>query len=111
MIRQRRIVALSVLALVVAAITFLSRRRGSGEPARAGGGDQTKAKPQPPPELPRGGRTLFPRHRIVAFYGAPQNVELGALGIGTPDQAGQEAAAADARRTGAAGGSCCRRWS
>jgi hypothetical protein len=51
---------------------------------------EVKAKPKPPPELPRGGRRLFPHHRIVAYYGAPQNVELGALGIGTPDQAGKK---------------------
>jgi hypothetical protein len=49
-----------------------------------------KAKPKPPPELPRGGRRLFPKHRVVAFYGAPQNVELGALGIGTTDEAGKK---------------------
>ena len=48
-----------------------------------------QAKPPPPPELPRGGRRLFPSHRIVAYYGAPQNDELGALGIGTPAQAGR----------------------
>lgn len=47
-------------------------------------------KPAPPPELPRGGRRLFPHYRIVAYYGAPQNVELGALGIGTPAQAGKK---------------------
>ena len=46
-------------------------------------------KPKPPPELPRGGRRLFPYHRIVAYYGAPRNQELGALGIGTPRQAGR----------------------
>src|SRR5262249_29223293 len=41
--------------------------------------------PPPPPELPRGGRKLFPHYRVVGFYGAPQDKELGALGIGTPD--------------------------
>ena len=40
---------------------------------------------RPPAELPRGGRKLFPRYRVVGFYGAPQDKELGALGIGTPD--------------------------
>jgi hypothetical protein len=49
-----------------------------------------KPKPKPPPELPGGGRELFPSHRIVAFYGAPQTVELGELGVGTPDQAGKK---------------------
>lgn len=39
------------------------------------------------PELPRGGRAIFPRYRVVAYYGAPQDDKLGELGIGTPDQA------------------------
>ncbi|MGX6446865.1 hypothetical protein ACVU7I_02175, partial [Patulibacter sp. S7RM1-6] len=44
----------------------------------------TEAKaPAPPPELPRGGRTLLPDYRVVTFAGAPQDEELGALGIGT----------------------------
>jgi hypothetical protein len=91
-IRQRRLVALSVLALVIVAVTFVIVRGGSGGTAAKAVVEavtQTKAKPKPPPELPRGGRRLFPQHRIVAYYGAPQNVELGALGIGTPDQAGK----------------------
>ena len=45
-----------------------------------------------PPELPRGGRRLFPDFRVVAFYGAPQSDELGALGIGSPTPAGAPAA-------------------
>jgi len=40
-----------------------------------------------PAELPRGGRSIFPHHRVVAFYGAPQSEELGVLGIGTPARA------------------------
>jgi hypothetical protein len=55
------------------------------------GGDDTpraeRAKPPRPPELPRGGRSIFPEHRVVAFYGAPQDRELGALGIGPPRRA------------------------
>ena len=39
------------------------------------------------PTLPDGGRTVLPRYRVVAFYGAPQARELGALGIGTPAHA------------------------
>jgi hypothetical protein len=35
-----------------------------------------------PPELPRGGRTLFPRYRVVGFYGM-QNLDV--LGAGPPD--------------------------
>jgi hypothetical protein len=53
------------------------------------GGSEGKPKPGPP-ELPRGGRVLFPNQRMVAFYGAPQDPELGELGIGTPAQAARK---------------------
>jgi len=55
--------------------------------ALLGGGErQSRAgSPEPsPPELPGGGRTIFPDRRVVAFYGAPQDPGLGALGIGSP---------------------------
>ena len=40
----------------------------------------------PPPELPRGGRQLFPRYRVVGFYGM-QNLDV--LGAGPPDMVAQ----------------------
>jgi hypothetical protein len=91
-VRQRRIVALIALLVVIAAVVVLvGAGGGSGKPKAAEAvAVKKKPKPKPPPELPGGGRRLFPRHRIVAYYGAPQNVELGALGIGTPDQAGKK---------------------
>ena len=42
--------------------------------------------PPPPPTLPGGGRTLFPGHRIVAYYGAAGTAALGVLGSGPPEQ-------------------------
>jgi hypothetical protein len=77
-IRQRRIVALTGIGLVVLVALIASF---------AGGGSDTTAQRASAPALPRGGRTIFPRYRVVAYYGAPQDHELGALGIGTPDQA------------------------
>jgi len=41
----------------------------------------------PDRELPRGGKSVFPQHRVVGFYGAPQSPQLGELGIGSPDSA------------------------
>jgi len=80
--RRRRAVALAAaLALIVIPVAVL---------ASGGGGDgadkdkQSKAAQEKPPELPRGGRRIFPDHRVVAFYGAPQADELGILGIGKP---------------------------
>jgi hypothetical protein len=40
----------------------------------------------PPPELPRGGRQLFPRYRVVGFYGM-QNLDV--LGAGPADVVAQ----------------------
>jgi hypothetical protein len=86
--RRRRIVAAGVLlgavALVVVGVAALLGGGGGGDPQAARDGH---AAPKPPPQLPRGGTEVLPRYRIVAYYGAPQDDELGALGIGTPGQA------------------------
>jgi putative cell wall-binding protein len=39
------------------------------------------------PELPRGGRLLFPRYRMVALYGNARSTAMGALGEQPPEQA------------------------
>ena len=53
--------------------------------------------------LPMGGRTIFPRFRVVAFYGTPNVPAMGVLGDGSPDAAArrllkQSAAYASRRR-------------
>jgi hypothetical protein len=78
-----------VLVGVIATVAFFVTRGGSGSSESTAAVETAGKKPSPPPELPGGGRRLFPRHRIVAFYGAPGNAELGALGIGSPDAAGE----------------------
>jgi hypothetical protein len=86
--RRRRLAALAVLAVslvVVAGAVSALTGGGADEPGTAEGtGGAAKAGP---PQLPRGGRSVLPEHRVVAYYGAPQSHELGALGIGTPDAA------------------------
>lgn len=54
-------------------------------------GHRKHAEPSPHhtkkrPELPRGGRTLFPRHRLVGYCGLPGATALGRLGIGDPEK-------------------------
>ncbi|MEA2450495.1 MAG: hypothetical protein QOG63_2427 [Thermoleophilaceae bacterium] len=86
--RQRQLALAALVGLIAlgAGVVVLLGGGGSGGVSSAAEGATAKAAPKPA-ELPRGGRTIFPDYRVVAFYGAPQDDELGALGIGTPDQA------------------------
>jgi hypothetical protein len=90
---RRRLGALGVLAGFAALVGVAVGAGGDdgddgsrNAAARAAG---SGSAPQAPParELPGGGRRIFPDHRVVAFYGAPQAPELGELGIGSPDSA------------------------
>jgi hypothetical protein len=84
--RRRRAVALGVVAAVAAvsgALVGAGDGTSEGDAARSPVAARARQAPAPP-ELPRGGRQLFPHFRVVAFYGAPQADELGTLGIGTP---------------------------
>ena len=85
-VQQRRLAAAAAIALAVAVLVMLVS-------ALTGGDDDSpdapaaRAAAETPVELPRGGRRLLPGHTLVGFYGAPQDDELGALGIGSPDAA------------------------
>src|SRR5215213_342170 len=82
---RRRLTALGTVGVVALAAGVLVGAGGG-----SGGGStpsSASAERKAPPTLPRGGRRIFPDRRVVAYYGAPQDRELGALGIGTPDQA------------------------
>jgi hypothetical protein len=77
---------LTALGAVVAPVAVAAAVMGSGDDAERA----SQARKVPPaPELPRGGRSVFPEHRVVAYYGAHQDPQLGALGIGSPDSAVQ----------------------
>jgi hypothetical protein len=90
---RRRLTALGALAAVLVAGALLL---GNGDDS--GNQEPASSVQEPaPPELPRGGRSVLPEHRVVAFYGAPQSRELGALGIGTPRGAARRLAR-EARR-------------
>jgi hypothetical protein len=86
-IAQRRLAAIAGIAaflLLIGVVACAVSGGGSGSSPTASAKRDT---PAPPPELPRGGREILPRYRVVAYYGAPQAAELGELGIGTPDSA------------------------
>jgi hypothetical protein len=71
--RRRRL-----LGLVLAVLLLFLLVRGCS--AVVGDGGEEAASEAAVPELPRGGREILPRNRIVAYYGAPQDPELGVLG-------------------------------
>jgi hypothetical protein len=104
--RRRRLGALAVVAAVSLFVGMaVGAGGGDGTDGTGAGATQAAAKqaaPPKPPELPLGGRTIFPNFRVVAYYGAPQSHELGALGIGSPDAAARrlrKQAAPYARKT------------
>jgi hypothetical protein len=82
--------------VTVAGVLLLAGAVFGGVLLAAGGGDESpdasEERARKPPELPRGGRSIFPERRVVAYYGAPQARELGALGIGTPERAARRLA-------------------
>jgi hypothetical protein len=66
------------------------------------GPSPTPAKPSPTPvaaELPLGGRTIFPRYRVVAYYGTAGTAAMGVLGEADPDAILPRLRAAAARFT------------
>jgi hypothetical protein len=86
---RRRLTALGALAAIVVTAGLLV---GSGDDEARPVAKRDAAVPPAPHELPRGGRSVLPENRVVAYYGAPQSRELGALGIGTPDRAARRLA-------------------
>lgn len=82
--RRQLVAAFAAAAVVVVLVALLAGGSESGGPDGA-----TARKPPPLPQLPGGGRRIFPGHLVVAYYGAPQDRELGELGIGTPASAGR----------------------
>ncbi len=87
--RRERRVAAAVCggALLAGAALLLWPMGGSGASQATSSTEARRATPPAPPQLPRGGRELLPDYRVVALYGAPQDPQLGELGIGTPAQA------------------------
>lgn len=86
--RRRAVALLTVLAVIGLIVALVGGSGGDGNPRAASvTGSTTAAPPRARPQLPGGGRRIFPDRRVVAFYGNPQDRALGVLGIGTPAQA------------------------
>jgi hypothetical protein len=86
--RRRQATALAGLLGVFVLLILAFKACGGDDDEQATSGAQ--AAETKPAELPRGGRSIFPENRVVAFYGAPQDDELGVLGIGSPAAAARK---------------------
>jgi hypothetical protein len=87
--RERRVAAAGAGVVLLAAAAFAMTQLGGSDTA-GGASSHDPQPPASPPQLPRGGRVLLPDYRVVALYGAPQDDQLGELGIGTPAQAAEK---------------------
>jgi hypothetical protein len=98
--RRRRVLFSFVLAAAILAaflgLVALVSDHGSSTPPRSAPPEPAISvplappAPPPPPQLPRGGTTFFPNHRVVAYYGTADTDRLGVLGAGTPEQAAEK---------------------
>jgi hypothetical protein len=88
---RRRIAAGGVVLALIVGIAAAAGVFSGDDGRLASARQQPDSKPAAKlAELPRGGRTVLPDRRVIAFYGAPQSRQLGALGIGTPAQAARK---------------------
>lgn len=86
---QRRRLALGAAIAVLVLIVAVAAGGGAGS-GEEGASQENAERPREPLQLPRGGREILPRNRVVAYYGAPQDEELGVLGIGSLPQTGRK---------------------
>lgn len=92
--------AVRLACLAVVASVALACSNGGDAPSAGGGtapgaNSATQAAatptptPTPPPELPRGGRVIFPDYRVIAYYGSGEFPGLGVLGKTPPEKAAE----------------------
>ncbi len=94
--KSRAYVAVLALALVAALglIAFNVAATPAQPPTGTGGTVASPAPrtaeqmlaPRPRPQLPLGGYQIFPRYRLVAYYGTAGTASLGVLGEAPPDR-------------------------
>jgi hypothetical protein len=77
---------IGIVGLSARVVSGAMEDRGGTPPATLTGAAAAKGRP---PELPGGGRRLFPDHFVVALYGSPLTHRLGRLGLGPPSFAAE----------------------
>ncbi|MGH3095062.1 MAG: hypothetical protein ACRDMV_03580 [Streptosporangiales bacterium] len=78
---------LIVVVLLAAACSPVAPTARSSSPTpRHPSSHRSSTAPDPPKRLPRGGKRVFPRYRVVAYYGTAGTGSLGVLGSKPPAQ-------------------------
>ena len=86
---RRRLLAAVIVVVAFSLVGFGVRQivaLASGSPAAISSRHAGPPAPPRPTYEPGGGRSLFPSHRLVAFYGTPGLPTLGVLGDAPPEQ-------------------------
>jgi hypothetical protein len=88
---RRRLVAAGIVVVAFSLVGFGARQivalAGGSATRHASASLHGRASvPRRPTNEPGGGRSLFPSHRLVAFYGTPGLPTLGILGSAPPEQ-------------------------
>jgi hypothetical protein len=81
--RRRMAAGAALVVTVLGAVVLGSRGEGPKPPGTEGSAAAAAQRAKPLAQLPGGGRRIFPDRRVVAFYGNPQDEQLGVLGIGS----------------------------
>jgi len=75
-----------VTALGVATLNAAPAPAGRTPPAASSAPGESQSATAPRAQLPLGGRRIFPRYRLVAYYGTAGTGSLGVLGEAPPDR-------------------------
>ncbi|MEV6492701.1 hypothetical protein AB0M20_29385 [Actinoplanes sp. NPDC051633] len=85
---MRRIVLAGLVTALLAGCGAESPPENETRPAptQTIGGEPAAKKPAPRAQLPLGGTAIFPKYRVVAYYGTAGTGTLGVLGEAAPDK-------------------------
>lgn len=89
---MRRSIRGTAVSVVTVGAIGLAAACNPAPPPQSVAAGAAPAAAVPAPELPLGGRTIFPDYRVVADYGSSGGPALGVLGEGSPDQAAEAVA-------------------
>jgi hypothetical protein len=86
---SRRLAAPAAVAALALGLGAAACSSGESSPAASPGTplavSAPTSTPPPPQQLPMGGREIFPKYRVVAYYGAAHDGAMGVLGATGPD--------------------------